>query len=219
MEGRKFVAYMRVSTKMQEESKLGLEAQKEIITRKVKELNGEVIQEFIEIESGKKNDRPQLNQAIALCKEANATLIIAKLDRLSRSVSFIFSLKESNIDFIACDMPHLNTLTLGVLASFAQYERETISQRIRDALGALKARGISLGSPQNLNEKARKKGRTKRTQVAKEKYTHAFCIANDLKKKGYSLQEIADTLNLYDIKTYKGRTWSNTQVRRMLVKI
>jgi hypothetical protein len=103
----------------------------------------------VEIESGKKNHRPQLLAAIAEARQAGATLLIAKLDRLSRNAGFIFALRDSGVDFVCCDMPDANTLTVGLFAVIAQHERETISKRTKDALAAKKARGTQLGSPQN----------------------------------------------------------------------
>jgi DNA invertase Pin-like site-specific DNA recombinase len=109
---------------------------------------------YIEVESGKRNDRPELAQAIERARREGATLIIAKLDRLARSVAFIFALRDSGVKFLACDMPEANTLTIGLLAALAQHERELISERTKAALEAKKARGCVLGSPQNLTKDA-----------------------------------------------------------------
>ena len=127
-----YVAYYRVSTKRQGESGLGLEAQKQAVNLYAK-TNGCILKEFTEVESGKKDNRPQLDMAIKECKQRNATLLIAKLDRLSRNVSFLFTLKQS-INFVCLDLPDLNTLTLGIFATMAQHERGLISKRTKSAL-------------------------------------------------------------------------------------
>src|SRR5262249_29400720 len=142
---RRFIAYFRVSTDRQGRSGLGLDAQREAVLRHVGSNRGELIDEFCEIESGKRNDRPQLSAAIAATKKAKATLIIAKLDRLARNVHFVSGLMESGVDFVAADNPHANKLMVHMLAAFAEHEREQISQRTKDALAAAKARGIRLG--------------------------------------------------------------------------
>ena len=147
----KFVTYYRVSTDKQGKSKLGLEAQQATILQYLNGGNHEVLGEFIEVETGKGSNalskRPELSKAIALCKKTKARLLISKLDRLSRNVHFISSLMESKVNFICADMPEANQLTINVLASVAQYERELISKRTKDALQALKARGVKLGNP------------------------------------------------------------------------
>jgi DNA invertase Pin-like site-specific DNA recombinase len=134
-----------VSTDRQGRSGLGLDAQREAVLRHLAGVGGMLQGEFIEIESGKRNDRPQLAAAIAAAKKAKATLIIAKLDRLARNVHFVSGLMESGVDFVAADNPHANKLMVHMLAAFAEHEREQISQRTKDALAAAKARGIRLG--------------------------------------------------------------------------
>src|SRR4051812_11090590 len=142
-----FVSYLRVSTAMQGASGLGLEAQREAIDRHVRQAGGKLLSEHIEIESGKKNDRPEIAKALAAARAKRATLIIAKLDRLARNVAFISNLMESGVDFVAADMPMANRLTVHVLAAVAEHEREMISQRTKAALQAAKARGVKLGNP------------------------------------------------------------------------
>ena len=134
----KYVSYYRVSTASQGKSALGLLAQCEIVHRFVKK-EDELLAEFVEVESGKRADRPQLERAIALAKQQGPRLLIAKLDRFSRNVSFIFSLRNSEVDFVACDIPDANTLTVGIMAVLAQHERELIGKRTRAALQAKKA--------------------------------------------------------------------------------
>jgi DNA invertase Pin-like site-specific DNA recombinase len=148
-----YVAYYRVSTKMQGQSGLGLQAQKAMVTQFVK--NDPILEEFTEVESGKKDNRTQLLLAIAWAKQKGARLIIAKLDRLSRNASFIFMLRDSGVDFVCADMPDANTLTVGIFAVLAQHERELISARTKAALAAKKRAGAKLGKPENLGDQAR----------------------------------------------------------------
>src|SRR5215831_3729851 len=143
----KFVAYFRVSTDKQGRSGLGLEAQREAVLNYLDGGRWSLVQEFVEIESGKQNDRPQLAMALAACKKHKAKLVIAKLDRLSRNLAFIAALMDSGVEFIAVDNPHANKLTVHILAAVAQHEREMTAQRTKDALQAAKARGKRLGNP------------------------------------------------------------------------
>ncbi len=144
-----YIAYYRVSTKKQGQSGLGLDAQKSTAQSFLKEGDA-IIKEFTEIESGKKNQRQQLDEAIKFARNSKSTLLVAKLDRLSRNVSFIFALRDSGVDFVCADIPDANTLTIGIFATIAQHEREIISRRTKDALNAKKAQGYQLGSPKNL---------------------------------------------------------------------
>src|SRR5712671_6423852 len=140
-----FVAYFRVSTDKQGASGLGLEAQREAVARYVAGAAGVIVAEFQEIESGKRNDRPQIAAALAACRLRRATLIIAKLDRLARNVHFISSLMESGVEFVAVDFPQANRLTVHILAAVAEHEATMISARTKAALAAAKARGVKLG--------------------------------------------------------------------------
>lgn len=142
----KYIAYLRVSTNKQGQLGLGMEAQREMISNFMKSKGQtETMLEYLEVESGKKNNRPKLLEALEYCKRYKATLVIAKLDRLARSVHFISGLMESKVEFIALDNPHANKLMLHLLAAFAEHEREQISQRTKAALKAAKDRGIKLG--------------------------------------------------------------------------
>lgn len=131
-----YIAYYRVSTTRQGQSGLGLEAQQQAVKQYLNGGNWQILAEFTEIESGKRNDRPKLAEAIALCKRLQATLVIAKLDRLARNVHFISGLMESGVEFVAVDNPNANRLMLHMLAAFAEHEREQISRRTKDALAA-----------------------------------------------------------------------------------
>lgn len=144
---KRYVIYKRVSTKKQGRSGLGLEAQQEMCMKYINTMHGYVVAEFQDVESGTHRDRPGLWQAIDACKKTDATLVIAKLDRLARDVEFVFKVINSGIDIYFCDMPIINTMILGVFASVAQYERELTSKRTKDALAAKRARGERLGRP------------------------------------------------------------------------
>src|SRR2546428_4213436 len=141
----KFVAYFRVSTDKQGKSGLGLEAQREAVLTYLDGGRWSLVQEFVEVESGKRNDRPELTAALAACKKHKAKLVIAKLDRLSRNLAFIATLMDSGVEFVAVDNPHANRLTLHILAAVAEHERHMIADRTKAALQAAKARGIRLG--------------------------------------------------------------------------
>src|SRR5580704_1813705 len=145
----RFVSYYRVSTAQQGASGLGLEAQREAVSRYVASVNGGaggvIVADFTEIESGKKSDRPQIAAALAACRLRRATLVIAKLDRLARNVHFVSSLMESGVDFVACDNPEANRLTVHILAAVAEHEAAMISARTQAALEAARARGVALG--------------------------------------------------------------------------
>ena len=143
----KFVAYFRVSTDRQGKSGLGLDAQRDTVLSYMNGGRWSLVAEFTEIESGKRNDRPELEKALAACKKQKAKLVIAKLDRLSRNLAFIATLMDSGVEFIAVDNPHANKLTVHILAAVAQHEREIISARTSAALKAAKARGRRLGNP------------------------------------------------------------------------
>ena len=143
----KFIGYLRVSTEKQGQSGLGLDAQRKAIEDYLNGGRWELLAEYVEIESGKRSDRPELAKALAHSKATGATLVIAKLDRLSRNVAFISNLMESGVEFVAADMPMANRLTVHVLAAVAEHEREMISQRTSAALAAAKARGAKLGNP------------------------------------------------------------------------
>ena len=212
-----YIAYYRVSTQHQGNSKLGLEAQKSDVARHLSKTEGKLIAEFQDIESGKKNNRPQLIHAIEECKNQKATLLIAKLDRLSRNASFIFTLRDSKIDFICCDMPNANSVTIGIMAVLAQDERERISQRTKSALAELKKRGVKLGNPENLTDEARVKGQKVRFENAlnNENNRKASILISNLRERGLSFYKIAKKLNEFGYKTRRGCAFSRTQAQRL----
>lgn len=207
-----FVAYYRVSTARQGESGLGLDAQRSAVSRFIQHAKGTLISEFTEIESGKKNDRPQLAAAIAAAKRSKATLVIAKLDRLARNVAFISNLMESAADFVAVDMPQANRLTVHIMAAIAEHEREMISARTKAALAQLRARGVKLGNPrwQECIAKARD-ARKKAPQPAEIR-----TILSGYRAEGLSLQAAAERANALGLRTPKGGKWHAMTVARAL---
>src|SRR4051812_28797859 len=142
----KVVNYLRVSTRKQGTSGLGLEAQRHAVEAFAASRRAKVVETFVEVESGKINARPELQKALHLAKVTGAKLVIAKLDRLSRNAAFLLTLRDSGVKFVAADMPEANNLTIGVLAVIAEHERETISKRTREALAVAKRRK-KLGNP------------------------------------------------------------------------
>jgi len=189
---------------------LGLEAQREAVLRHVGGNRGELIGEFCEIESGKRNDRPQLAAAMAAAKKAKATLIIAKLDRLARNVHFVSGLIESGIDFVAADNPHANNLMVHMLAAFAEHEREQISQRTKDALAAAKARGVRLG--RNAADRLAPAYRA----AAMERARQLASVLAELKSTGMSARRMAVELTVRGIPTPNGAKWHAQTVRRII---
>jgi DNA invertase Pin-like site-specific DNA recombinase len=208
----KYVAYYRVSTVRQGQSGLGLEAQQVA----VKAFAGEPAESYTEVESGKRADRPQLALAIAACKRHKATLVIAKLDRLARNVHFVSGLMESGVDFVCCDNPTANRLTVHILAAVAEDEARRISDRTKAALAAYKARGGRLGNPRNLTTVAARKGAAANSAAAKAYGEQATGVAAALREKGYSLAAIAETLTGRGILTRRGKAGSATAVMRLL---
>lgn len=214
---RRYITYYRVSTQKQGNSGLGLEAQQAAVRSFVTD-QSHIVEEYIEIESGKKNARPQLQAAITLAQSQKATLLIAKLDRLSRNAGFIFALRDAGVDFVCCDMPDANTLTVGLFAVIAQHERETISKRTKEALLAKKARGAKLGSSQNLTDTARNKGREVRQRNARDnpQNKQAAKLCSLLQARGSSLQQIVNELNEAGFRTRRGKPFYHSAVQRFL---
>ena len=216
----KAISYLRVSTDKQGRSGLGIEAQRAAIARRLQ--GADPLREFVEIESGKNNDRIQLREALDACRRTGATLIIAKLDRLSRNLAFIANLMESKVDFIACDLPDANAVTIGIMAVLAQHEREMISKRTKDALQAAKARGQILGKPENL--KNREKG-TQRANITRSKKAAEFAdrmrgVIEVHKAGGLTLTATADKLNEAGELTATGKgKWSAAGVRAVIMRI
>ena len=214
---RQAVAYYRVSTVRQGQSGLGLEAQRASVESLCKARGYRLTGSYQDIESGKHNARPGLAAALATTKSAEAVLIIAKLDRLSRNASFTMALRDSGVDFIAADLPDANTLTIGILASVAQAEREAISTRTKAALEALKARGVKLGSPtNNLDDAARQKSGQSRRAAALAYHNGSLTHAVGYRAAGWTLAAIAEQLNKAGSTTRRGRRWTAKSVTRLL---
>jgi DNA invertase Pin-like site-specific DNA recombinase len=220
----KYVAYYRVSTKKQGISGLGLEAQREAVRRYIAPEN--ISKEFTEIETGtSKKFRPVLNEALELCKKHNAILLIAKLDRLARNVSFVSTLMDSKIKFKAVDFPEANELTIHILSAIAQHEAKEISSRIVEALKVKKiqlaAIGKKLGTEKNLTYKDRLKG----VEVVKEKAKsnlnnrRALTYLDSVKDKKMTLVHLANVLNEGGYKTPKNKDFNPMQVKRLLNKL
>jgi DNA invertase Pin-like site-specific DNA recombinase len=211
----KFVAYFRVSTDKQGKSGLGLEAQREAVRTYLDGGRWSLVQEFVEVESGKRNDRPELTAALAACKKHKGKLIIAKLDRLSRNLAFIATLMDSGVEFIAVDNPHANKLTVHILAAVAQHEREMIGQRTRDALQAAKARGTKLGNPK-LAE-ARKRAVQGNKSAAARYAANVLPVIREIQASGVkSLRGVARALAARGIATARGGAWTPVQVSDIL---
>ncbi|MGI0133334.1 MAG: recombinase family protein, partial [Candidatus Micrarchaeaceae archaeon] len=221
MANGKYVTYFRVSTRKQGKSGLGLESQQESVNVY---LHGEgkayskKVGEFVEVESGKRSDRPKLAEALSLCRVYNATLIIAKLDRLARNVAFIANLKESGVEFIAADMPTANTFTVNIMASVAQQEGDMIADRTRKALATAKARGTLLGRRDGAIAAFSSIGVKASAEVrggkAKAKAKDLLPLIRDAQASGArSLRQIANILNERDTPTARGGgKWSAVQV-------
>lgn len=220
------VAYYRVSTEGQGRSGLGLEAQREAVGRLCASRSWQIIAEFTEVESGKRDDnRPQLQTALHRAKVTGATLVIAKLDRLSRSAAFLTALQEAGTPFVAADMPEADETTVGVMAVFARRERKAISQRTKEALAAAKARGTRLGNPNGAAALRRAaKGNLQAIEAVK---AGAAARADDLEpvvadiraKGGSSLPAIAAALNERGIVTPRGGKWHASSVRNLLARL
>ncbi len=212
-----YVAYCRVSTAKQGKSGLGLEAQRQAIRKYLK--GQEPVKEFTDVESGTKkgNNRGQLRQAIDFCKRENSKLVIAKLDRLSRNVSFISQLIESDIDFVACDMEHANKFTIHIFAALAEQEADLISQRTKAALKELKRKGIKLGTPENLTTEAIQRGLEVRKANAanNENNRKATALICSLRNERLSFYGISKKLNMLNFKTRRDKKFTPTQVKRL----
>ena len=221
VDGR-FVSYLRVSTAKQGASGLGLEAQRKAVADFLIGSRWSLVREFVEVESGKRADRPKLADAMVLCRVHGATLVIAKLDRLSRDAHFLLGLEKAGVDFVAADMPTANRLTVGIMAMVADEERRMISARTKAALAAAKARGTKLGGDRGNFAAIAAQGRTigvlARQAKARARGADLRPIIEGLKAEGYtSLSALAYALTARGIPTARGAsTWRPTQVARVL---
>jgi DNA invertase Pin-like site-specific DNA recombinase len=216
----KFVTYYRVSTTRQGQSGLGLDAQKEAVKQY---LNGglwEVVGEFIEVETGKGADaiekRPQLREALAICRKLKARLLIAKLDRLARNVHFVSGLMESKVKFVAIDIPEANDLTIHIMAAFAEHEAKRISERTKAALAASKARGTKLGVAGPTNLRRNVEQRVEASKAFAERLRHVLA---GYKEAGLTQEQQVESLNQVGITTPRGSAWTRMALHRVIQRL
>lgn len=216
---KRYVGYYRVSTTKQGQSGLGLEAQKKAVQEFLHHYGGELIAEFVEVESGKKDDRPEFIKAADYAELANATLLVAKLDRLSRDLHFITNLQKKGIPFKLADMPEIDQLTVHVLAAMAEHEARMISMRTKAALQVAKDRGVRLGNPllslqrnHDINP-----ANAVRTQTQRQWRTKIFKVITHLESTENlsTCKAIANTLNQRGLTTFRGREFSIATVSRL----
>jgi len=216
----KWISYLRVSTGRQGRSGLGLDGQRTAVADFLNGGQWHLVKEFVEVESGKRSDRPVLGDAIKACRAHRAKLVIAKIDRLSRDAHFLLGLEKAGVDFVAVDMPSANRLTVGIMAMVAEEERRMISERTKAALAAAKRRGVKLGGFRKgarLTKQARQAGSTAVARAAAERAADIAPIIAELQAGGAtSLRAIAAGLNARGIPTARGKgAWSPTQVARV----
>jgi DNA invertase Pin-like site-specific DNA recombinase len=211
-----YIAYVRTSTGRQV---LGLEEQQLRINQFIQSTGNFLVEIVIEQESGKNNNRVRLDYATNLCIKQGYTLLFTKLDRLSREVEFLFTLRNKGVKLCCIELPELNTLTLGIFGSVAQWERELISSRTKNGLAALKARGVKLGSPKNLTEAAREKGIQsiikKRVENENWKMAKMFIEHFQMKNGFINYTKVSKELNINGYKTRNGKLFNPSTVRRL----
>ena len=216
-----YVAYYRVSTDQQGKSGLGLDAQRAAVDAYLNGGNWTLVEAFTEVESGRRNDRPELAKALDLCRRKRATLVIARLDRLARNVAFIANLMDADVDVVAVDMPEANRFTLHIMAAMAEHEAALVSQRTRAALQAAKERGRKLGwsIPSRRQEQAQasRRGAAANRANADRHAANVLPVVRDIERAGVTtLQGIADALNARGIRTARGRRWYPSTVKNLL---
>ena len=217
----RFVAYYRVSTARQGRSGLGLEAQQQAVRDHLNGGEWSLAAEVVEVESGKRADRPKLAEALRLCRLHKAVLIIAKLDRLARNVAFVSTLMEAGVEFVAVDFPQANRLTVHILAAVAEHEARMISDRTKAALKAAKARGVQLGGNRGaiITAEARARSVAARSDAAGRRASDILPIIAEIQAAGASsLREIVAQLNERAIPTSRGGTWRAVQVQRVMAR-
>ena len=218
----KFVSYLRVSTTKQGRSGLGLEAQRAAVDAFLNGGRRAILEEFVETESGKHDNRPALQRALASCRIHDATLLIAKLDRLSRDAAFLLNLQKAGVRFVACDMPEADNFTVGIFALLAQKEHELISSRTREALASAKRRGVKLGGNRGNLPSVAREGTAASAQIrsrkAQKRAEDLMQIIQPLMAAGRSVSAVAAALNERGIATARGRSWQATQVGRVIAR-
>lgn len=219
---RRYVTYYRVSTERQGRSGLGLDAQKAAVAEFLRTTDGTLHAEFTEIQSGKRDDRPKLVEALKVCKLSRSTLLIAKLDRLSRNAAFLLTLQGAGVRFVACDMPDMNETVVGIMAVIAQSERKAISVRTIAALKAAKARGVRLGNPKLKpgSKATAKRASLAAATIAKARAEELRDVIEDARSKGCTtLQAVADHLNDLVYSTPRGGRWAPASVARLQAQL
>lgn len=214
----RYVAYYRVSTDRQGRSGLGLDAQKTSVEAFLDRSGGVLKAAFTEVQSGKDDERPQLSAALKLCRLTNSTLLIAKLDRLSRNVAFLAALQQAGTKFVACDLPEANELVVHILAAVAQAERIAISERTKAALAAARIRGVRLGNPHLKpgNAASAEIARRFRSKSVRRRATELGEVITHAEQRGCNtLRKLADHLNQLGVTTPQGRRWHANSVRRI----
>lgn len=215
-----FISYIRVSTRQQGRSGLGMDAQRTINAQYIESVGGKAIAEYTDVESGTHRNRPGLQEAIAHCKRTGATLVIAKLDRLARDVEFTFKVVNSGIGIHFCDMPEVNTMILGVFASVAQYERELTSKRTKQALQEKRKQGVKLGAPSATFTDGQRASAIERRRAnaadSSKQYLDLIAMYRD---KGMTLQAIADSLNSKGFTTPRGKAFAPATIAMYLKRI
>lgn len=219
-QARCFVSYLRVSTARQGQSGLGIEAQRSSVAGYLNGGNWRHVGEFVEVESGRDSERPELQKALSTCRIHGATLVVARLDRLARNAHFLLGLKEAGVEFVCVDMPSANALTIGIMAMVAQEEARLISARTKAALQMAKQRGVKLGSPAPITRRAQSLGTTASSRVRKSQSLRWRADVLPLVTKAFeetgSLLSAALVLNAHGVPARRGGRWSATQVRRVL---
>jgi DNA invertase Pin-like site-specific DNA recombinase len=209
----RFVTYYRVSTDRQGRSGLGLDAQRGAVSQFLAARPAVVIGEFVEVESGGKDDRPKLREALDACQRGKATLLIAKLDRLARSVAFVAGLMDGNTEFMAVDMPHASRFVLHIMAAVAEHERQVIGERTKAALAAAKARGIKLGVHGTVLAEQHV---AKAVEYARQITPAILAARND---GAHTTRQIADSLNKAGLLSRQGGRWHPASVGRVLDRL
>lgn len=218
-QARTFVAYLRVSTDKQGRSGLGIEAQRAAINAFLRPGDRLLQLPYVEVESGRKATRPQLDAALERCRRTGATLLVAKLDRLARDAHFLLGLQKAGVEFIACDMPHANRLTVGIMALVAEEEARAVSARTKAALAAAKARGVKLGGDRGYRPAGAPEAAlasVARAEAADRAAHRVMPIVRDLQAQGLSLRAIARELAARSIPTPRGGEWTAAQVSRSI---
>lgn len=225
MEQEKFVSYLRLSTRQIGAALPSIDEQRAAIYGYLKEGYWKLFKEFVEVEAGKRPNRPRLHEALQLCEATGATLLIARFDRLGRDIQFLLSLHASGVRFVAIDMPSANELTVGIMAQMAQEERKEISRRTKEALAAAKARGVKLGNPANLTSEVAQRGRAIGLESHRAK-ADAFARQHisrirEYQAQGASLHAIAKKLNSEGVLTARGKAnaWTARAVKNVIERV